>query len=336
MTDPLTFSMAPDGSPVQSVEISNGGVTATVMTWGAALQDLRREGTPHSLVLGSPDFAAYLGPMRYFGAIVGRVANRIEGGRAMLDGQSFDFDRNEAGRTTLHGGTTGSSQRNWRLEGNDATSCRMTLVLGHGEDGFPGNLAISATYSLDDEGALEIALEGRTDRPTFCGLAHHSYWNLDGTADLARHRLAVSADTYLPVDAELIPLGAPASVEGTGFDFRQMRHVLGGAAIPLDHNFCLRDSGHGLRPACTLAAGDLRLDVTTTAPGLQVYDGANLATAPFAGHAGFPYGAHAGIALEPQHWPDAPHHPDFPSVVLRPDDAYVQRSRFHIRQAGEP
>lgn len=331
---PKTLAAAPDGSAVLRVGIANGGARAWLITWGGSLQDFRAAGARNSLVLGSDDFAAYLGPMRHFGAIVGRVANRIARGRAMLDGTVLTLDRNEGGRTTLHGGAAGSSVCNWRLEGYDATSCRMSLRLPHGQGGFPGTLDIVATYSVDAAGALDLQLEGRTDRPTFCNLASHGYWTLDGAADLGGHRLQIAADRYIPVDAEKIPLGAPAPVAGTPFDFRASRSVSGG----LDHCFCLGDSARGMRSACTLGAADLELALSTTAPGLQVYDGAHLSSAPFPGHHGAPYGARAGVALEPQHWPDAPNNPAFPSVLLRPGETYCQRSRFHVRrtQAQSP
>lgn len=336
MTAPDIFGHAPDGSPVLRAEIANGGATARLMTWGASLQDFRLAGVPHSLVLGCDDLAAYFGPMRYFGAIVGRVANRIAGGRAPLDGKVLELDRNEGGRTILHGGTTGSSERNWKIAEISASACRMILRLGDSDDGFPGNLDLSARYSLDAGGALDIVLEGRTDRPTFCALAHHSYWSLDGATDLSGHRLTIAADSYLPVDAEMIPLDTPAPVAGTAYDFRTLRPLLAPGTAPLDHNFCLRGDGPGLHPACTLETAGMRLEVSTDAPGLQVYDGAGLNTAPFAGHQGRPYGAHAGLALEPQHWPDAPNHPDFPPVVLRPGDTYRQRARFHVRRTDAP
>ncbi|EPX83679.1 aldose epimerase family protein [Salipiger mucosus] len=318
------------GDPVHLVRLRGGGTEAAVMTWGASLQDLRRDGVPHSLVLGSPDFEAYLGPMTHFGAIAGPVANRIAGGRAPLDGRVLELERNENGRTTLHGGSRGTSRSNWVLEGHDGHSCRMSIRVADGTCGFPGNLDLSVTYSLDSVGALWVEIEGHTDAPGFCSPAHHAYWTLDGREDISEHLLTVAADSYLPVDADKIPLD-PAPVAGTRFDFRTPRAITAPGEEGLDHNFCLRET-EGLHPVCTLTAGGLQLDVTSTEPGLQVYDAGAMSTAPRTGHGGLPYGPLAGVALEPQRWPDAPNRSGFPPVVLRPGETYFQRSRFYIHE----
>lgn len=322
-----TFGTTPGGEDVAIVQIRNGGAAANLMTWGASLQDFRLGGVDNALVLGSPDLAPYFGTMRYFGAMVGRVANRIAGGRAMLNGLRLSLDRNENGVTTLHGGQTGTGVVNWRLDRQDETSCRFALDLADGQDGFPGRLALHVTYALEDDGALRIDAEGRSDAPTYCNLAHHSYWNLDGSPDISGHRMVVDAERYLPVDDQLIPTGERAPVDGTRFDFRGPRPVWKAGDALLDHNFCLDHPG-GLAKACTLRTPSVQLDVETTEPGLQVYEGAALDTAPARGHGGSPYGARAGVALEPQGWPDAPNRPDFPSVLLLPGDTYRQTTRF--------
>lgn len=325
------FGTAPDGADVLLAEIANGGARARVMSWGASLQDFRMEGVPHALVLGSPVFDPYPGPMRHFGAVAGPVANRIAGGRALLDGRALDLDRNERGRTTLHGGTRGASVSNWMFEGQEESACRFTLHIPDGTCGFPGPMDLRATYRLDAEGALEVELEGRTARPGLCNLAPHSYWTLDGSGRLDGHVLEIAADAYLPVDGDLIPLGGPAPVAGTRFDFRTPRPITQEGEPVLDHNFCLRE-GAGMRPACSLSAGGLVLDVSTTEPGLQVYDASGLDTAPHAGQGGRLYGARAGVALEPQRWPDAPNHPGFPPIRLDPGETSRQVSRFHVRK----
>ena len=326
---PQDLGTAPDGTPVMCVRIANGGAQAHVLTWGAALQDLRFDGVAHSVILGSADPAAYFERMRNFGMIVGPLANRIAGGRFVLDGTEHRLDRNEKERTTIHGGAQGFGARNWEIieTGED----RVTLSLTHpdGLCGFPGAIEATVTYSLDMRGALTIEIDGKTERPTVFGPAFHGYWSLDGGPDLSGHRLSIDAGRYLPVDDALIPTGAPAPVAGTGFDYRAPRTP----DNALDHNFCLSDARGGLRHACALEAGGLRLDVETTEPGLQVYTGRNLATAPFAGHGGVPYGANAGIAIEPQLWPDAPNHPEYPSSVLRPGETYRQVSRFSVTRA---
>ncbi|WP_417723784.1 aldose epimerase family protein [Salipiger sp.] len=328
-----TFGTAPDGSAVLRARIEGGGMSAAIMTWGASLQDLRMRGVGHPLVLGAPDLAPYLTVMRHFGAIAGPVANRIAGGRAPLDGQILQFDRNERDRTTLHGGAQGTSRSNWTLDEAGSDRCRLSIRLPDAWCGFPGPMEIAATYRLDPEGALVLELEASTAAPTFCNLAHHSYWCLDGSGSIDSHRLTIPAESYLPVDADLIPQGGPVPVAGTRFDFRAPRAVTAPGEAGVDHNFCLRDAT-GLRTACVLTGVGLCLTVTTTEPGLQVYDGSGMNTGSVAGLGGHPYGPRAGIALEPQRWPDAPNRPDFPSVRLDPGQVYRQVSRFHVRREG--
>ncbi|WP_029041673.1 aldose epimerase family protein [Cucumibacter marinus] len=317
-----SFGPAPDGSAIALVQIGRGALSARLMSWGASLCDLRIEGHDHSLVLGSSDLKAYLGPLRYYGAIVGRVANRIAGGSVEIDGEVYALDRNENNRTTLHGGTTGSAARNWALIEATASACRFGLRLPHRADGFPGTLDITATYCVTGDEALRLEIEAVTDAPTLCNFAHHAYWTLDGAPDLSGHTLCVHTDRYLPVDAHRIPCGGPEPVGSTRFDLRAPRPLLAPGQEPLDHNFCLSDAPTDLREVARLEAGNLSLGVLTTAPGLQVYDGAMEAVTPF--------GAHAGVALEPQHWPDAPHHTDFPSITLRPGETYRQVSEFQF------
>lgn len=326
----IRFGEDPTGAPVEAATLRSGGATARVMTWGATLLDYRIADVDHALVLGAPSLAPYFSAMRYFGATVGRVANRIANGHAMIDGAAHAFDRNENDRSTLHGGAQGCSDRNWRLEDCDAAACRMTLRLPDGLGGFPGDLDIAATYALDDAGALDILYEATTNAPTLCNLAHHSYWNLDGSSDASAHRLTVFAERYLPVDVTQIPVGPSATVAETRFDFRRARPVTRPGDGPLDHNFCLADAPTpALRPACVLeSASGVRLQVSTTEPGLQIYDAGGLDTGSTPGHGGAPYGARAGVAIEPQRWPDAPNQPGYPSILLRPNERYRQASRF--------
>ena len=331
---PAGVGTAPDGAPVLRADIAGGGARASVLSWGATLQDLRVDGIGHSVVLGGPDIGAYFGKMRYFGAVVGPLANRVAGGRLEIDGDVHQLDLNERGRTTLHGGTGGFGARNWEI--TEHADDRVVLGLEHpdGLSGFPGPIRAEVAYSLDGQGALTIEIAGETGRPTVFGPAFHGYWSLDGAPDLSGHLLRIEADRYLPVDENLIPTGEPAPVAGTGFDYREPR----APDMGLDHNFCLADASapasDTLRPACTLTAGKVRLEVETTEPGLQVYTGRKIATDPHPGHGGAPYGANAGIAIEPQFWPDAPNHPGYPSPVLRPGETYRQVSRFAVSRTG--
>lgn len=331
------FGRAPDGSPVQRVTIERDGTRVSLITWGASIQAFHIAAAPQSLVLGSPAFEPYLSVMDHFGAVAGRVANRIAGGRAELDGKTLELERNEGAVACLHGGGKGSGVSNWTLEGQGPSSCRLRLRMKDGEGGFPGNLDLLLEYRLEEGGALTMEIEARTDAPTFCNPAQHSYWNLSGSSDVSDHRLTVHADRYLEVDAGKIPLGAPSPVEGTRFDLRRGRSLLEAGQVGLDRNFCLRDAPGGLREAAVLEAGEIELRVSTTEPGLQVYEGGHIDTRPFAGHGGRPYGACAAVALEPQRWPDAPNHPGYPSILLRPGETYRQVSRFHAaRRAAAP
>lgn len=321
------FGDAPDGSRVELVQLRSGGAIAGLMTWGASLQDFRLDALSRSLVLGSQAFEPYLQKMRHYGAIAGPVANRIAGGQFTIDGRTYDLEKNEKGITALHSGSTGTGIRNWRLDGYDARRCAFVSRHKDGEGGFPGNLDIRAEYDLGDDGALRLEIVAVTDTPTFCNLAHHSYWNLDGAPDLSGHRLMVYAESYLPVDSRQVPLGDPVPVAGTRFDYRSEAPILDASGTLLDHNYCL-DRRSALKPACILVAGPVRLDISTTEPGLQVYDGSGLNSGSWNGHGGRPYGRHAGLAIEPQNWPDAPNRPTYPSARLNPGQTYRQTSVF--------
>ncbi len=322
------FGALPDGRSVDAVTLSNGRLTVKILTLGAITHDLRLEGVPHALTLGSPELAAYLGPMAYFGAIVGPVANRIAGGTAMLDGQALEFQRNENGRTTLHGGETGIHSDVWTIREADDTHLRLTLSLPDGRGGFPGNREIAAEFWVSDPACLELRLEAATDAPTLMNLAHHGYWNLDGAPTVAGHRLQVEADRWLPVDGDLIPTGEVRPVDGTPWDFRT-EVAFRPHATGYDNNLCLSDARRALTPVLRLTGRTgTTLRLSTTEPGLQLYAAAGLDTAPHAGHGGSPYREHAGMALEPQVWPDAPNRPDFPSAGLRPGETYRQETHF--------
>ena len=327
------FGYTAQGDAVERVRISGGGLTAYIMSWGAVLQDLRLAGHEPPLVLGFPRFEDYPAHSPYFGAIVGRVANRIAGGRFSIGGREYETDRNEGGRHTLHGGSDGTGSRLWTF--GEITESRATLTLHDpaGMMGFPGNVDIGCTYELTEQSTMRITLEAQTDAATPLSLAHHSYFNLDGSADCGEHRLQIEADRYLPVDGDLIPTGEVAAVQGTALDFLQQRQlresrVQGG----LDHNFCLADSRRKLSIVARLCAGGVTMYVATTEPGLQCYDG-RLINTPVPGLTGERYGPFSGVALEPQCWPDAVHHPQFPDIVLRPDDRWRQISEFRFSNA---
>jgi aldose 1-epimerase len=329
-----TAGTTADGGPVQAITLAEGGLTLRLLTLGATVQDLRLAGVAWPLVIGAEDPAAYAGPLLYAGAIVGPVANRIAGASARIAGRRCRFEANQ-GATLLHSGASGLHARIWQIE--TAGPDRATLIchLPEGDGGFPGNRTIRATFALSDPGALTLTLTATSDAATLMNLAHHGYWNLDGTADTQGHRLSVRADSYLEVDASLIPDGPPRPVDGTHFDLRAGRRLAD--APPLDHSFCLAPARRPVTQAATLTgASGVRLRIETTEPGLQVYDGRHLAVPPGLGLGGRGYGPFAGIALEPQVWPDAPNRPDFPPALLRPGETYRQVTRFRLDRVQTP
>ena len=307
----MIFGHLPDGRAVEAVRISGPRLSATVLTLGATVQDLRLAGVAHPLVLGFPVLAPYLEAGLYVGALVGRVANRIGGARFTLDGREVRVDANE-GPNLLHGGSDGIQRQLWRVEDRAADRLLLALDLPDGHMGFPGNLAMRAGISVAGD-ALGFDLTATTDAATPVSLAHHGYFTLDDSGDIRRHRLQVAADHYLPVDAALIPTGRIAPVAGSPHDFRQQRAIGAGH----DHNLCLAPARRPLRPVATLIGQTgLRMEIETTEPGLQLYDGRHL--------------GYAGVALETQMWPDAVNHPAFPDPILRPGEVFRARTRYRF------
>jgi aldose 1-epimerase len=320
------FGTTSDGRSVQAITLAHGDLRATVLTWGAVLNDLRLAGVGHSLTLGSDQFAGYEGRMGYFGAIVGPVANRIGGAQGRIGGQLYRFAANEP-KAVLHGGLTGTQNQLWDIVDHGATHVTLGLTLPAGHGGFPGNRRLSARYGLETPDTLVLTLTGTTDAETLINLASHGYWNLDGSADIRGHHLRIAADTYLPT-VDNLPTGEVRPVSGA-FDLRQGRVL--DLSEGYDHNFCLAPAPRPLAFAAELTGrSGIRLTLDTTEPGLQVYDGRTTDSTPIPGHAGHPYGPYAGIALEAQRWPDAPNHPGFPTITLTPGDTCTQVTRFRF------
>lgn len=326
------FGRTQDGRDVNRITIRGGGLTARLMDWGASVQDLRLEGHAPPLVLGFERFEDYPAHSPYFGATAGRYANRIAQGRFRLDGTDHALERNEKGRTHLHGGSEGIGKRIWDIAASGEDFVRFEIIDADGHMGYPGNCRIACTYGLKAGGVLSVVLEAQTDRSTLCNLAHHSYFNLDGSDSIENHELMIAADRYLPVDADLIPTGETAPVAGTAFDFTEMRSVLSektGRPGDYDHNFCLSDMREKKRAvalARSLNSGVV-LEVWTGEPGLQFYTGAKI-NIPVDGLEGRRYGAHAGFCLEAQIWPDSPNHADFPQATLRPGELLKQETDY--------
>ena len=324
------FGTTATGQKVEAITLRAGELTARILTYGATLQDLRLAGTPWPLVLGCDSLAGYEGRLHWCGAVVGPVANRLSGARATIAGRLWQAEPND-GPNLLHSGPAGVSNRVWQIAEASAEAVTLRLALAPGDCALPGNRVLHATYRLAAPATLEITLSAQSDAETLMNLASHPYWNLDGTATAAGHHLSVAAGRYLPTDAQNLPL-APCPVAGTGYDLREPRPLAD--LVPLDHNFCL--DGAGLRPVAQLEGGrGVTLALETDAPGLQVYDGRALASAPSLGLMGQPYGAHAGVALEPQCWPDAPHHADFPTITLASGAQWRQRSRVHLSRSAK-
>ncbi|MFS4095686.1 aldose epimerase family protein [Streptomyces sp. AF1A] len=308
------FGTLPDGTEVHRWTLERAGTRVEILTYGGIVRSVRvpdREGRTADVVLGFAGLDGYLAhPEPYLGALVGRYANRIAGARFPLDGRVYALEPND-GPNSLHGGAHGFDKRVWQAE-PVADGVRLSRVSPHGEEGFPGRLAVSATYTLDASGALRIAYEAETDAPTVINLTNHSYFNLAGAGHAGGHELRLAASRFTPVDAGLIPAGAPADVTGTAFDFRTARKVGSG----YDHNFVL-DKGvtEAAEEVAELhdPASGRTLTVATTEPGLQLYS---------ADHLSGPFAPGDGIALETQHFPDSPNRPDFPSTVLRPGEVY--------------
>ncbi|WP_099827731.1 aldose epimerase family protein [Oceaniglobus indicus] len=323
------FGILKDGQPVHSITLENGTLTARILTYGAILQDLRLAGIPYPLTLGFAEIAAYENDPAYFGALIAPVVNRIAGGQCDIDGKRWEFARNE-GTTTLHSGPTGSHAAIWTVAGQTATSLTLTLDQAAGQGGFPGNRSLTATYALADS-TLSLTIEATTDATTLMNPAHHGYWNLDGTPTWEGHVLRIMADRYLPTTDDNLPTGAIAPVDGTAWDMRAGVTLARAGAPKLDTNFCLADARGPLRDAVRLTGtSGVTLDIATTESGVQIFDAAPIDTGPAPTIHGHPYGARCGIAIEPQGWPDAPHNPAFPSIVLRPDTPYRQQTTFRF------
>jgi aldose 1-epimerase len=286
---------------------------------------------PRNVVLGHRDLAGYVTGTEFHGATIGRFANRIAGGQVTVDGTAYQLDVNEGG-TTLHGGSGGFDTRDWTVESVTGTAATLRLVSPDGDQGFPGELSATVTYTVGAD-TLDIELTATCDAPTPVSLTNHSYLNLDGegAGSVEDHRLTVHADHYTPTDDLQLPTGEIASVAGTPFDLRdparlgdvvRRAHPQLLVAHGVDHNLLPR--GTGMREVAVLETADLTARLSTDAPGLQVYTG-NYLDGTAVGTGGRVYRQGDGIALEPQELPDAPHHDGFGDVVLRPGRTFRRR-----------
>ncbi len=340
------FGRTPDDRVVDLITLRNGaGIEVRLITYGGIILSLRtpdRAGELDDIVLGFDDLPPYLTKSPYFGCIIGRYGNRIAKGRFVLDGKPYTLATNN-GPNHLHGGVKGWDKVRWAAEtfqNADGVGVTLTYTSPDGEEGYPGTVKATVTYTLNDRNELAVDYHATTDKPTVINLTQHSYFNLAGRRanDILGHELMINAAEYTPVDATLIPTGQLAPVEGTPFDFRKPMPI--GARIDAahdqiknglgyDHNFVLTRSGPGLSHAARVVEpqSGRTLDITTTEPGLQFYSG-NFLDGTLTGKGGRLYPHRSGFCLETQHYPDSPNRPTFPSTVLRPGEAYRSKTVF--------
>lgn len=343
------FGTLADGRHVERHRLQGSdGFAVDILNLGGILQRVfarDRDGRLADVALGYADLDAYLANPFFFGALIGRCANRIANGRIVIDGVTYLLSRNR-GLETLHGGAGGFHKALWTVEAASSDRLHLSLESPDGDQGFPGRLRVDATYSLGADNALRLDFAATTSRPTAVNLTSHAYWNLAGAGEVLDHTLLVQADAFTPVDERTLPTGEIRAVEGSPFDFRvaaRLRERVTHAADPqialaggLDHNSVLR--GDAERPlACAARLFDPGsgrvLEIFTTEPGLQVYSGNRLGGGP-AGKSGEPYPKWGGIALETQHFPDSPHQPGFPSILLRPGEVFRSSTEFRMSVDG--
>jgi aldose 1-epimerase len=335
-----SFGSTAEG-PVDRYALTNGnGMRVQILTYGGIIQTVEvpdRYGRTANVVLGFAGLGDYVERSPYFGCITGRYANRIAEGRFAIDGAGHQLPVNDD-PNSLHGGDVGFDKHIWATTSftrGDAVGLVMSHTSPHLDQGYPGTLAVTVTYTLTRDNAIRIDYRATTDRATIVNLTNHTYFNLagEGSGPVENHRLHLNASRYTPVDATLIPTGAIDPVAGTPMDFTRPTAI--GARIRddfdqlvigrgYDHNWVLdRRGGPGLAPAASVVEPDSGrvLTVLTEEPGVQFYAG-NLLDGTLVGTGGRRYARGGGFALETQHFPDSPNRPDFPSTVLRPGQTY--------------
>jgi aldose 1-epimerase len=341
------FGQTPSGQFAMVYTLENSQLRARITDYGGRMVSIEapdRWGRRGDVLLGFDDVAAYVKAGGAFGALLGRNANRIANGSFTLDGRTYHLPTND-GTSTLHGGPVGFDKVFWKVASATDESA-PTLVLTHvspdGDQGFPGTLSVQATYRLDGD-SLWLEFEAHTSRSTLVSLSAHPYFNLAGAAsgDALDHVVTIASDAFLPTDDQQIPTGEVRSVAGTPFDFREPT-PLGARIRQADHQLIYATGydqcfvlGAGQTPTPRLAACALDptsgrlLELHTTQPGLQLYTG-NKLNGSVVGRGGVIYRQSAGFAFEPQGFPDAPHHPTFPSTILRPGEKYIALIRYRF------
>ena len=335
-----SWGTTPDGAAVDLYTLRNArGAEATITNYGGIVVTLLmpdRNGKMDDIVLGYDHLQGYIDKTPYFGCLVGRYGNRIGDAKFTLDGQTYQLAKND-GPNSLHGGVKGFDKVVWTgrpVESKDGAALELTYLSKDGEEGFPGNLKVTALYTLTNDNELRLDFTATTDKATVCNLTHHSYFNLlgQGKGDILDHELVINSSKITPVDKTLITTGEYAPVEGTPFDFRKATKI--GARINdpdtqlqygpgYDHNWVI-DKAEGqvaLQATVYEPTTGRVLEVLSDEPGLQFYAG-NFLDGTIKGKGGVAYQHRTGFCLEPQHYPDSPNKPQFPSVVLRPGETY--------------
>lgn len=343
------FGVLSNGEKVDIYYMKNTkGIELKIMNYGGAIVSAivpDKNGNFADIVLGHDSFQGYLKANPYFGAIVGRYANRIAKGKFTLNGKVYTLATNN-GQNHLHGGIKGFDKRIWNatpLITPNGVALKLSYLSKNGEEGYPGNLNVVVTYTLNNNNELRINYSASTDQTTIVNLTNHTYWNLAENGDILNHIIMINADKFTPVDSTLIPTGEIKSVYGTPFDFRKFRPI--GDQINADNiqlkyanggydlNWVLNKDEHdslSLAARVTEPISGRVLEVWTTEPGLQFYSG-NFLDGSITGKNGQIYKKHTAFALEAQHFPDSPNHPNFPSVVLKPGQEYKQTTIYKFK-----
>lgn len=336
------FGKTEDGTAVDLYTLTNtSGLEATITNYGGIVVSLMvpdRNGKPGDIVLGYDTLKEYIGENPYFGCIVGRYANRIAKGKFTLNGVEYTLAQNNS-ENHLHGGIKGFNKAVWKAEeirSDNGVGLKLTYLSKDGEEGYPGNLSVTVIYILSNNNELKIEYSATTDKVTVVNLSHHSYFNLAGagSGDILDHELTIHADTFTPVDKDLIPTGELRSVNGTPMDFTRPTTI--GARIEQDYEQLIFGGGYDHNWVLNNPDGSLTLavrvyepitgrimEVYTTEPGIQFYTG-NFLDGSITGKEGKVYKKRYGFCLETQHFPDSPNKPHFPSTVLKPGEKYTQ------------
>ena len=335
------FGALPDGTAAQLYTLTNAqGMTAKITTYGAILVSLTapdKSGKFADVTLGYDTLDGYLSGTSYFGATVGRVANRIAKGKFTLDGKDYTLAVNN-GPNSLHGGLKGFDKVVWKAEPQAGKAAvKFTYMSADGEEGYPGNLNVAVTYTLTDENAIQIDYTATTDKDTPLNLTNHSYFNLAGGGEILNHKIMINASKYTPTDDTLIPTGELKNVKGTPLDFTKARAIgariteLPGTPQGYDHNYALNKSRNAKTPTLAARVSEPTtgrvLEMSTTEPGVQFYTG-NFLDGTLKGKSGAVYAIHTAFCLEAQHYPDSVNHPQFPTTILKPGQTYRQTTIY--------